>query len=371
MAAQQVSQTLSRTARATHTVFNQSTYLTNYNVFKSDPSLQIALKAWGGDNFKSCEDNVVKYGKACGDETTIQHAETADKNKPIFHQFDKFGRRIDVVEYHPSYHALMDRALTAGCASHGYNSTQIGSHVVRCALGYMETQTESGHSCPITMTFSAIPALRKHKGYEEWVKKLCNQGYDPRNVPISEKKYVTIGMSMTEKQGGSDVRINTTIATPLSSSAGNGAPYSITGHKWFTSAPMSDAFLTLAKLDENSDAPTCFLVPRWLPDGTRNTGFRVMRLKNKLGDHANGSSEVEYDGAWGSMIGEPGKGVKTIIEMVQSTRLDCALGSAGTARRALHLAIHHAVSLPMCSMHSVYHLSDLFCRWEGSASEIP
>lgn len=330
--------------RVTHTVFNQSVPLANYNVFRSDPSLQLALRHWGGDDFVKHEGLVDAHGSYCGSAATIQDAEIADKNKPVLHQFDRYGNSVDVIEYNPAYHRLMSHALKTGVSAHGFNSALSGSQVVRAALGYMENQTEAGHSCPLTMTFSAIPALRHIPGYEGWVEKIKYQDYDPRNVPMQEKAAVTIGMSMTEKQGGSDVRMNTTIATPLEPGAPtNGKEYHLTGHKWFTSAPMCDAFLTLGKLDENSP-PSCFFVPRWKPDGERNTGFKVMRLKNKLGDHANGSSEVEYDQAYGTMIGDPGKGVKTIIEMVQSTRLDCTLGSAGTARKALHLAINHTVS---------------------------
>lgn len=329
--------------RVTHKVFNQSAPLANYDVFRSDPSLRRSLQLWGAEDFQQNARLVHAQGVYCGSEAALQDAETADKNKPVLHQFDRYGRSADIVEYNPAYHSLMSHALKMGVSTHGFNSNLAGSQVVRASLSYMEAQTEAGHGCPLTMTFSAVPALRNIPGYENWVEKIKFQDYDPRNVPVSEKKAVTIGMSMTEKQGGSDVRMNSTIAAPVTDCAHeSGKEYLLTGHKWFTSAPMCDAFLTLAKLDESSP-PSCFLVPRWKPDGTRNSGFKVMRLKNKLGDHANGSSEVEYDNAFGTMIGEPGKGVKTIIEMVQSTRLDCTLGSAGTARKALHLAINHVV----------------------------
>jgi putative acyl-CoA dehydrogenase len=330
--------------KATHQVFNQSAPLANYNVFLSDPSLQLALSHWGGADYAQHAGLLRAQGAHCGSAETIAHSETADRHRPALHRFDRYGHSLDVVEYSPSYHALMSHALRTGVPAHGFNSPLEGSHVVRAALTYMENQTEAGHSCPLTMTFSAIPALKDIPGYEGWVEKIKHQDYDPRNVPVSEKACATIGMSMTEKQGGSDVRMNTTAAAPLHAGPHqSGKEYLLTGHKWFTSAPMCDAFLTLAKLDESSP-PSCFLVPRWKPDGSRNTGFRVMRLKDKLGDHANASSEVEYDEAYGTLIGAPGKGVKTIIQMVQGTRLDCVLGSAGTARRALHLAINHAVS---------------------------
>jgi putative acyl-CoA dehydrogenase len=329
-------------AKVTHSVFNQSKPLVNYNLLRSDAGLQRALKAFGGQNAATCAQKLDAYGAGCGSEKIITTAELADRNRPVLHQFDRYGHRIDVAEYHPAYHDLMRRALQEGFAGHGFNNNEAGSQVVRAALVFMENQTEAGHCCPLTMTFSAIPALRKYKEYEGWVRRLSHQDYDPRNVPISEKQSVTVGMSMTEKQGGSDVRLNTTTAKPLGTMTEYGEAYALTGHKWFTSAPNSDGFLTLAKVGDDG-SPTCFLVPRWMPDGTRNSGFKVMRLKNKLGDHSNASSEVEYDEAFGTMIGERGKGVKTIIEMVQSTRLDCTIGSAATSRKALHLAIHHTV----------------------------
>jgi putative acyl-CoA dehydrogenase len=209
----------------------------------------------------------------------------------------------------------------------------------------MENQLEPGHCCPIVMTSAAIPVLRRAPGNIDtsYVKKLKCQQYDSRDIPMSEKASVTAGMSMTEKQGGSDVRANTTLAQPLEHGrTGPGAAYLLQGHKWFTSAPMCDFFLTLAKTSEHS-APSCFLVPRWLPSGDRNTGFKFMRLKEKCADRANASSEVEYDEAWGLLISEEGKGVKSIIEMVNSTRMDCTLGSAAAMKRSLQLALVHTV----------------------------
>lgn len=229
--------------------------------------------------------------------------------------------------------------------------------MVRAALSLMHYQAESGSSCPLTMTFAAIPALQTSRAaFTEWIDKGITPAYDPRDVPVSQKQGAVFGMSMTEKTGGSDVRSNTTRAAPLSSAdaAQAGGAYSLIGHKWFTSAPMCDAFLTLAystpRVGEHaaamtgaptSDGLSCFLVPRWLPSGQRNTGFRVVRLKDKLGDRSNASSEVEYDNAVGYMVGPPGRGVPTILEMVVHTRLDCALGSAGLMRQAVRAALHY------------------------------
>ena len=340
----------------THEVFNQAEFLKDFNVYDSDPSLKRIIDANINDN-KSKEEAtniLMNFGKNAGNEKYLSYANNAnaDKNKPILKQFDSHGRRIDVVDYVPDYHYLMKHSLESGCAGFGYNKQKEltnSSHIIRSGLIYMANQLEPGHCCPVVMTAAAIPALDnidRSLSSSPWnnndlITKLMTPGYDHRDAPISEKNAITMGMSMTEKQGGSDVRANTTMATPIDSrDTGHGNSYYLKGHKWFTSAPMSDAFLTLSYTPE-SKTPSCFLVPRWLPDGTRNRGFQVMRLKDKLADRANASSEVEYHNAWGTMIGNPGKGVKTIIEMVTSTRLDCALGSAGGMRRALHYALHH------------------------------
>ncbi len=263
----------------------------------------------------------------------------------------------------------MAHGVAAGATSYGYNQSdahgQMNGHVVRAALMNMQNQLEPGHCCPLVMTSAAIPVLQAaaHSSAavgtdkassahaQLWLDKVLSRRYDSSNKPIHQKEGATLGMSMTEKQGGSDIRANTTTAVPEEENiAGEGAAYRLWGHKWFTSAPMCDGFLTLAKVSPpNSGAeelrevrPTCFLVPRWLPDGSRNSGFRIMRLKNKLADRANASSEVEYHGAYGQMLGGEGKGLQTILKMVQMTRLDCTLGAAGGARRALSLALNHA-----------------------------
>ena len=339
------------TAKKTHDIFNVSNSLKNYNMFKSDPAMIRGMESFGKglldgnkiENYTMLSD----FGDKCGSEKMIDIATLAEKNKPILKQFDTFGQRIDVVDFHPAYHTLMTQAKEDGVASYGYNNelSSPNAHLTRGALLYMQNQVEPGICCPIVMTNAAIPVLRRVPGLEKVVDKLCHQSYDSRDVPIEQKTGITAGMSMTEKQGGSDVRSNTTMATPMNpNKTGQGSEYVLNGHKWFTSAPMCDVFLTLSKTTSNSKSPSCFLVPRWLPNGDRNEGFRVMRLKDKLADRSNASSEVEYDNAHAVMVGEEGKGVKTIIEMVQSTRLDCALGSAGMGRRALHETLHYTAN---------------------------
>lgn len=327
---------------ASHTVFNQSKPFENVSMLESDPSMLGFLKKVQ-PKYTVDLPFLEKHGKLCGSVDMMRSSDQAERNKPVLVQFDIQGRRIDFIDYHPAYHTIMKHGLTQGSAGYGFkNQATKGAQIMRAAIIYMENQLEPGHCCPITMTAAAIPVLQR-SGRSEWSKLLLDRilkcDYDPRNLPIQQKHAATIGMSMTEKQGGSDVRANTTVAVPSDDGS-----YRLTGHKWFTSAPMCDAFLTLAQTSSSSTSPTCFLVPRFLPDGSRNSGFQVMRLKDKPGDRANASSEVEYHNAWGEILGEEGKGVKTIIEMVQSTRLDCTLGSAGTMRKALQVAINHAAT---------------------------
>lgn len=329
-----------------HAVSNQSKPMIDYNAYTSDKALMKCVDLFI-PNRESTE-KLMEVGEYCGSSKTLRHADLAEKNVPVLKQFDSYGNRIDVIEFHPSYHHLMSNSIGRGGAAYGFNGEthgKEGSHVARAAIIYMLNQLESGHCCPIVMTAAAIPILKKlPKQFEFITQGLLSQKYDERDMPMKNKDGLTCGMSMTEKQGGSDVRANTTIATPLSASNTTiGSEYRLNGHKWFTSAPMSDFFLTLAKSPGNS-SPSCFLVPRWQLDGTRNTGFKVMRLKNKVADRSNASSEVEYQDATGYLISEEGKGVKTIIEMVMCTRLDCALGSAGNSRKALQLAINHTTT---------------------------
>ena len=272
-----------------------------------------------------------------GSAEVIQWGFEANRHRPELLTFDRYGQRVDEVRYHPSYHALMKLAIEAGVPSVAWTAERNG-HVVHAALEFLMAQAEPGVCCPLSMTYAVVPALR-HQGEvaQAWVPKLTARAYEPRLMPAEQKPGVTMGMAMTEKQGGSDVRANTTRAHALGE-GGPGAQYELVGHKWFCSAPMCDAFLTLAQAPGGL---SCFMVPRWRPDGTRNP-FYIQRLKDKLGDHANASSEIEYAGTWARMIGEEGRGVRTIIEMVQHTRLDCVVSPAAMMRQAVANACWHA-----------------------------
>jgi putative acyl-CoA dehydrogenase len=331
---------LSSVPQQTHEVLNQVSLLQNVNSAE-DPALHEGLLRGSCD--PRAIDGVLAFGKSCGSAGMIAKAAHANKYVPQLMTHDRVGNRIDCVEYQQSYHDLMDHGLSAGVAAHAWQNPLVpGAHVARGALLHLAYGLECGVVCPMTMTFAAVPALRASKNValaEHWVPRIASGCYDPRDLPVEQKRGATIGMSMTEKQGGSDVRANTTVATPIDPNAAtNGDAFTLVGHKWFTSAPMSDAFLTLA---QTTDGISCFLVPRWLPDGTRNAGFHIMRLKDKIGDRANASSEVEYRDAVGFMLGSPGRGIPTILEMVVHTRLDCTIGSAALMRHATHQAVHH------------------------------
>ncbi|MND96733.1 putative acyl-CoA dehydrogenase AidB [compost metagenome] len=281
------------------------------------------------------EARLTALGVRCGSAEVIDWGVQANRVPPVLDTHDRYGRRIDEVTFHPAYHQLMALGLEAGLASAAWDGTANG-HVLHAAVLFLTGQADSGTSCPMTMTYASVPALAVEPGVGAlWIEKIRGGRYDPAVRPAPDKAGVTLGMAMTEKQGGSDVRANATRAEPT----GEDGWYRLTGHKWFCSAPMSDAFLTLAQAPGGL---TCFLLPRWLPDGTRNAGFRVMRLKDKMGDRSNASSEVEYHGALAQRIGEEGRGVATIIRMVQHTRLDCVVGSAQQMRGALAQAIWHA-----------------------------
>ena len=273
------------------------------------------------------------YARLAGDEL-YRLGFDANRDRPRLRTHDRHGQRIDTVEFHPAYHRLMEQAKAHGVAGLSWHAQAPGAHVARAALSYLHHQAEAGTSCPLTMTHAAVPVLRREPSLREWADKAAAPRYDPRDVAIGDKAGITVGMGMTEKQGGSDVRANTTTATPLT----GGEEYALVGHKWFFSAPMSDGFLVLAQAPGGL---TCLLMPRRLADGAKNA-FRLVRLKDKLGDWANASSEVEFCGARAWRVGGEGRGVATIVEMVMLTRLDCMLGAAAEVRMALAQALHHA-----------------------------
>lgn len=317
----------------THEVFNQVPSLDGANLYRVDLPLQEWIRRYDGG---WAEERLHTYGALAGG-PLMQAGFLANEHKPQFKTHDRYGNRIDLVEFHPAYHELMRTAIEHGLPSLPWTDPRAGANVVRAGLTYLHSQAEAASGCPLTMTFAAVPALRLQPEIAEvWVPKILATEYDPRNVGIEQKAGVTIGMAMTEKQGGTDVRANTTRAYPVGI-GGPGQAYELVGHKWFCSAPMCDAFLTLAQTDKGL---SCFLLPRHRPDGTRNQ-FYVQRLKNKLGNWANASSEVEYRGALAWMIGEEGRGVPTIIEMVAMTRFDCMVGSSSLMRQALIQAAHH------------------------------
>jgi putative acyl-CoA dehydrogenase len=320
---------------ATHEVFNQTPALGDVDLWSSDAALVGAVRAFGPAG-KNDEEPLAAFGRRWGTAAMAEFGRLANENPPKLRTYDARGNRADVVEFHPAYHALMREAIAAGIHACTWGEdgglAQPGAYVARAALVHMEAEVEQGHQCPIVMTHAATAALKAEPALmKEWLPRIRSREYDPHFRPAAEKSGVTLGMGMTEKQGGSDVRANTTRAE----SDGDG--YRIIGHKWFLSAPMCDAFLVLAQAKEGL---TCFLVPRFRPDGSVNA-LRLNRLKDKLGNRSNASSEVEFEGAYARRCGAEGTGVKTIIEMVQLTRLDCILGSLGIMRGALTPAIHH------------------------------
>jgi putative acyl-CoA dehydrogenase len=326
---------------ATHEVFNQSPAFENINLFTSDAALGEAVERGDGGAAKG---RLAAFGATCGSAEAFERGRLANEFPPRLKTFDAKGNRLDIVEFHPAYHECMSLSVREGlhCSAWDYLATQgagpqPGANVARSAGCYMAIQMEAGHQCPITMTNAAVPALLVQPDIaRDWVPKILSREYDKRFLPAAQKSGVTIGMGMTEKQGGTDVRANTTTAT-AAGAGGPGGEYLINGHKWFMSAPMCDAFLVLAQAPKGL---SCFLVPRVLADGSVN-GLRLQRLKDKLGNKSNASSEVEFQDAHGWMLGEEGRGVPTIIEMVTCTRLDCAVASSGLMRLALANAIHH------------------------------
>lgn len=317
----------------THEVFNQPTPLEDYNLYQSDRALQHWVHTFGAG---WAESDLAAYGARCGGDL-IEAGFQANEVPPTFHSHDRFGHRIDEVRFHPAYHELIRTAIEAGVPSLPWRERKSGAHVARAGLEYLHMHADAGSACPLTMTFAAVPAISGTESVaRDWLPKITARHYDPRNVPFFEKEGVTIGMAMTEKQGGSDVRANTTRAYPIAG-RGPGERYELVGHKWFCSAPMCDAFLTLAQTEQGL---SCFLLPRWRPDGTKNALF-IQRLKDKLGNRSNASSEIEFRGAEAWLLGEEGRGVRTIIDMVAMTRFDCLVGSAALMRASTAQALHH------------------------------
>ncbi|MGV9713942.1 acyl-CoA dehydrogenase family protein [Gordonia sp. NPDC003424] len=321
----------------THEVFNQSAPRVNVNEYELNTVLVEAVRRHDGG---WADDELREIGALVGTEQFQHDAQLANTITPELHTFNRWGHRIDEVEYHPSYHRIISASVAHGAHTRCWADPQSGSHVVRAAAFMLFGQIEPGHACPVSMTHAVIPSLEVQPDVAAlWVPKALSRSYSPDLS--ADKQSAIFGMSMTEKQGGSDVRANTTVATPVGA-GGPGAEYLLTGHKWFCSAPMSDAFLVLAQAQGAAgEGLSCFLLPRVLPDGTRNV-FKIQRLKNKLGNKSNASSEIELDGTVAVMIGEPGRGVRTIIEMVSQTRLDCLLGSAAGMRQSVAEAVWHA-----------------------------
>ena len=319
----------------THEVENMPPYMGHQDLWKNDKNLRDAVNREGAG---WAEKNLSAFGHLMGSTEMFDHAEKANKNPPELKAFDQYGNRINYVDYHPSYHHLLGVAIKNEIPSFAWNHKKEGSQVAHMALTYMFNQVEGGVMCPMAMTYSVIPALKHNRELEaQWLPKVLSNQYDDRDIPIDQKLGGTIGMFMTEKQGGSDVRANSTRAKPVSSNVGNGSEYLLTGHKYFCSAPMCDAFLVLANTDVGL---SCFLVPRWKPNGERNSFF-IQRLKDKLGNRSNASSEIELDNTLGTMIGEEGKGIKTILDMVIGNRIYCAVSSASLMRQAVVQVLHH------------------------------
>ncbi len=318
----------------THEVVNQSTELADYNLFEADTALRETVEREGaGWAIESLRD----FGARVGTAEYLQLGMLANRYTPELETHDRFGRRIDQVNYHPAYHELMRVAIEEGLHSSHWTDPCPGAQVARAARYYLQSQVEAGHVCPITMTSAVVPSLRREPDLAGlWEPKITARVYDPRNVPASGKQGLTFGMAMTEKQGGSDVRANSTRAFPVGNESG-AAAYELVGHKYFVSAPMCDGFLVLAQAPGGL---TCFLLPRWRPDGSKNP-MQLQRLKRKMGNASNASSETELRGALAWRVGPEGRGVRTIMDMVAMTRFDCMIGSSAGMRMAVAQAIHH------------------------------
>ncbi len=326
----------------THEVINVGRELADYNLYAQDAALQEAVQREGAG---WAHEQLSAFGAKIGTADYLDLGVVANRVAPELDTHDRFGNRIDLVRFHPAYHALMRTAIEHGLHSSPWTAPRAGAHVARAAGVYLHSQVDAGHQCPVTMTFAAVPTLRTTPQLAAlWEPRITARTYDPRNVPDAQKSGITIGMAMTEKQGGSDVRANTTRAFPVGAAHGPGEAYELVGHKYFVSAPMCDAFLVLAQAPGGL---SCFLLPRWRPDGSKNP-LQVLRLKRKMGNVSNASSETELRGALAWMVGEEGRGVRTIIEMVAMTRFDCMVGSSSGQRAAVAQALHH------CSIRSAF-----------------
>ncbi len=312
-------------------VFNQPPALENYNLFTSDAALREAAECYGG---AWNNENAAAFGAILGSAEILELGNLANKNPPVLKTHDRFGNRLDAVEFHPAYHALMRLGVENETHSLAWTSEKNGAFAARSVLAFLKQQVDEGTSCPLTMTFAVVPSLKiEPEIAAEWLPRVLSNEYDARFIPADQKRGATFGMALTEPQGGSDVRVNTTFAEKLNERG----DYQMTGRKWFCSAPMSDAFLVLA---QTANGLSCFLLPRFKPDGEKNA-FYIQRLKDKLGNKSNASSEVEFHAADARIIGEEGRGIANIMEMVRHTRLDCAVGSAATLRRAVAEAVYH------------------------------
>jgi putative acyl-CoA dehydrogenase len=350
----------------THELTNLGSELVDYDMYRQDTALVEAVHREGAGWTDAA---LGEFGRLTGSARYLELGEQANRHPPELDTHDRFGRRVDLVRFHPAYHELMRTAFEHGLHSSPWTDPQPGAHVARAAHSYLQTQVEAGHGCPVGMTYACVPALQTTPALADaWLPKITARHYDPRNIPDAQKSALTIGMAMTEKQGGSDVRSNTTQAYPIEAASGPGAAYELVGHKYFVSAPMCDAFLVLAQAPGGL---SCFLLPRWRPDGSKNP-LQVLRLKRKMGNVSNASSETELRGALAWMVGEEGRGVRTIIEMVVVTRFDCMVGSSANQRMSVSLALHH------CAQRSAFGrvlnqqplmqnvLADLVLEHEGS-----
>lgn len=318
----------------THTVENQPPPLRDFNTYQQDTALREAVAREGA---VWAEPELQAFGALTGSRELIELGFQANENKPVLYTHDNYGHRIDEVRFHPAYHRLMQISTAHGLHAAHWRTPQPGAHVARAAMCYLQNQVESAHGCPITMTSAVVPALLEQPDLAaQWLPKVTALQYDHRNIPMAQKSAITVGMAMTEKQGGSDVRANTLRARALGAS-GPGQTYELVGHKYFVSAPMSDAFLVLAQTESGL---SCFWLPRWLDDGRKNP-LQIQRLKNKMGNVANASCETELRGAQAQMVGGEGRGVATILKMVTMTRFDCMVGSSAGMRQAVAQALHH------------------------------